>query len=530
MPSSLIVGSGPAAAGAALALAGDPSQTITVVDVGHRLEPEKASVLGRLSATDSDKWDPADVDVIRAQPAGPRTRGLPQKRSYGSDYPFRDVGQLAGLTATGDVNRAVVSGAYGGLSTVWGSQVMPFTPASFERWPVGWSDMEPHYRSILGAIPFSAVEDVLAARFPLLVPAAPLPPVAPRTARVVDAAEQHRRALQAAGVTVGKARLALDAAGCVRCGLCMTGCPYSLIYSSAHTFDRLRQQGRIEYRDGLLAVGVGEDRRPFVIVRDLRDGRHHRIEADQVFVGCGAIGSSRLVLSSLGIFDRDIRLAESAQFIAPMVSLRPVPDPRGGTEFTLNQFNMVVTLDDDWRDTSQIHFYPHNPAIVNALPGPLAVPVAEPFTRQLLRRLTVGLGYLPSWESPAMRMRIVRTSGDLPAAVVSGDERLAWNNRMLRRVIRRMTRVAPLLDLWPMVPLVTLSAPGHSYHFGGSFPHRQCSVDGPLTTDRLGRLPRWPRVHLIDASVFPTIPATTFTLTIMANAHRIASATMRDLG
>ena len=33
-------------------------------------------------------------------------------------------------------------------------------------------------------------------------------------------------------------------------------------------------------------------------------------------------------------------------------------------------------------------------------------------------------------------------------------------------------------------------------------------------------------IHLVDASVFPTVPATTFTLTIMANAHRIASESL----
>jgi choline dehydrogenase-like flavoprotein len=31
---------------------------------------------------------------------------------------------------------------------------------------------------------------------------------------------------------------------------------------------------------------------------------------------------------------------------------------------------------------------------------------------------------------------------------------------------------------------------------------------------------------MVDAAVFPTVAATTFTLTIMANAHRIASATL----
>ena len=40
MPTALIIGSGPAAAGVALALTADPNQQVTVMDVGLTLEPE----------------------------------------------------------------------------------------------------------------------------------------------------------------------------------------------------------------------------------------------------------------------------------------------------------------------------------------------------------------------------------------------------------------------------------------------------------------------------------------------------------
>jgi hypothetical protein len=96
---------------------------------------------------------------------------------------------------------------------------------------------------------------------------------------------------------------------------------------------------------------------------------------------------------------------------------------------------------------------------------------------------------------------------------------------MFREVMRRILRAAPHLDLWPVLPMMFFSGSGKSYHFGGSFPHSDAPADGPLTTDRLGRMEKWSRIHLIDASVFPTVPATTFTLTAMANAHRIAAET-----
>ncbi|HEX9047187.1 MAG TPA: NAD-dependent epimerase/dehydratase family protein, partial [Verrucomicrobiae bacterium] len=64
--------------------------------------------------------------------------------------------------------------------------------------------------------------------------------------------------------------------------------------------------------------------------------------------------------------------------------------------------------------------------------------------------------------------------------------------------------------------------PGRGFHSGGSFPMRQ--NPGELETDALGRLRGWRRIHLVDASVLPDIPATQITFSVMANAHRIGSA------
>ncbi len=95
---------------------------------------------------------------------------------------------------------------------------------------------------------------------------------------------------------------------------------------------------------------------------------------------------------------------------------------------------------------------------------------------------------------------------------------------MLQGLVRSMMKVAPALDLWPVVPMLSVSAAAKSYHFGGTFPHD--TVRSAATTDLLGRLAAWDHIHLVDGSVFPTVPATTFTLTVMANAHRIASGVL----
>ena len=140
----------------------------------------------------------------------------------------------------------------------------------------------------------------------------------------------------------------------------------------------------------------------------------------------------------------------------------------------------------------------------------------------------MGLGYLPGWASPRVRV-VARRGGsaELPNVELERDGEDGWPP-MLHALVRAMLKVAPALDLWPVAPMISVSPAAKSYHFGASFPH------GPTrsarTTDRTGRLAAWDRIHLVDASVFSEVPATTFTLTIMANAHRIASEALKAGG
>jgi ferredoxin len=528
MTTALIIGSGAAAAGAALALSHRENLQITVIDIGLQLESDREQLIETLATSSPDQWDEQTIELISKQPVASRNSVVPEKRVFGSDYPFRNASQLGGLTAVNGANASVISPAYGGFSNVWGSQIMPFTAAAFDSWPVSAATMRHHYEAILQQIPFAGEEDDLASRFPLMRPSVPLPSMSPRSLRVLRAYEKHKAKLNNYGITLGKARLAFSAEQCVRCGMCMTGCPYGLIYSAAQTFDTLRRASRVTFRSGFLALKImEEDNRVAVIVKEIATGGMRRFEADRVYVACGAIGTTRLVANSLGLFDVDLPMLESRQFMLPLLSLQATEDPRNKRDFTLNQFNMIVAPDGGSVDISTIHFYTFNPAFVDGLPSALRARSAERLRVQLLRRLTVALGYLPSWNSSRLRIHIGPGANrpELPELNISGEAPPPGQSQMLRTVLLRLARSGRMLDLYPLLPMLRLSAPGKSYHWGGSFPH---AADRPVTfsSDRLGRVGPWERTHLVDASVFTTVPAMTFGLTVMANAHRIATESL----
>jgi hypothetical protein len=310
--------------------------------------------------------------------------------------------------------------------------------------------------------------------------------------------------------------------------MCMTGCPYGLIYSAAQTFDALRRAGRVTFNCGFMAIKIIEEvNRAAVITKELATGRIRRFEADRVFVACGAIGTTRLVANSLGLSDVDLPMLESRQFVLPLLSLRATEDPRDKRDFTLNQFNMIVAPDGGDADLSTIHFYTFNTAFINGLPPVFRVRSAEWLQVQLLRRLTVAFGYLPSWNSPQLRIHIGSRCSQpgLPGFHISSEAPPPGQSRMLRAVMLRLIQSARILDLYPVIPMLRLSAAGKSYHWGGSFPHMTDRIT-IFSSDVLGRAGSWERIHLVDAAVFPAVPAMTYGLTVMANAHRIASESL----
>jgi hypothetical protein len=114
MPQVIIIGSGPAAVGAALALTSRRDVDLTVLDIGLTLESNRQQAVEVLATQTPSEWASEEISLIVSQPGPSRVRGLPVKRSYGSDFPFRNAGQLDEIDVRTDVNDALISGAYGG--------------------------------------------------------------------------------------------------------------------------------------------------------------------------------------------------------------------------------------------------------------------------------------------------------------------------------------------------------------------------------------------------------------------------------
>jgi len=128
-------------------------------------------------------------------------------------------------------------------------------------------------------------------------------------------------------------------------------------------------------------------------------------------------------------------------------------------------------------------------------------------------------GYLHSDESQTIALTLKRgAAGDADCLQVAAQPNPA-TRRTVKRVLREMLWQGRRLGGEVLPPMLQLAEPGRGFHNGGTFPMRQ--KPGEFESDCLGRPPGWSRVHAVDGTVLPSVPATTITFSVMANAHRI---------
>jgi choline dehydrogenase-like flavoprotein len=134
---------------------------------------------------------------------------------------------------------------------------------------------------------------------------------------------------------------------------------------------------------------------------------------------------------------------------------------------------------------------------------------------QLSERLIVLFGYLHSDVSSHLSLSIAKATKTI--RITGRANPLA--QRIARRVALRLLSLTSSFRAVPTPP--KLDPPGGGNHTGGSFPMSESPAG--FQSDIWGRVAGLRRVHVVDSSVLPSLPGSTISLTIMANAHRIAS-------
>ncbi|PPB79516.1 choline dehydrogenase-like flavoprotein [Albidovulum inexpectatum] len=479
-----------------------------MLDGGRDLEPGAENRRQTMAATDPDGWEPA----ARADWMKPQfTAGPGQIRRYGSDFAVEPATAILCDPPSWFGLRA--SRARGGLSNLWGSAVLPYARSDLTGWPVRAEELAPHYRAVAEFLPISGRADALEMLFPDLpmTGRVPIQP-APQAAELLRRAEDRTDALAKHGVVIGMARQAV-APGCRLCGMCLHGCPYGLIWSGRHALAQLQALPGFDYRPGDIVRSVAEDVDGAIVT--LETGQELR--GDRIFLAAGVLETARIVLRSQS-GPGELTLRDSQHGFLPMLHRWPNRTrPDRGRFHTLPQAFAELRAADMSPHLVHAQIYSWNEHFPRDLVDNYGrVPILVPLLRGLARRLMVAQIFLHSDHSHGMTLQLA-PDGRLKVGLQRNPE----TDAKLRAAARRLAKAFSALGLFSLPQALRIEPPGSSFHVGASLPMHHAPQAGQ--SDLLGRPHGWSRLHVVDASSLPAIPATTITLSVMANAHRIAT-------
>lgn len=527
-----VVGSGPAGTMCAAALL-DAGQPVTMLDVGRSLEPDRLDMVRSLRMHEPQDWATEDVAAIRdIQRQGSSAVDL--KRTYGSSFPYA-LDRLSEIEQVG--TKCTISYARGGLSNVWGGGALPFTAEDLAEWPIGLDDLAPFYRSVARLIPIAGAHDDLLKTRPFYGEARPGLHLSQQAEFVYRRLQTNREYLSAHGYTAGVARVSVHSTadhfqdGCRYCSLCLSGCPYGLIYRCDETLQLLRARSLFSYQPGFKVLRIEERNADGIEIVGQNDtGGVRRLRGERVFLACGVLSTIQIVLDSLNVATADLRLPYPPYFLLPMMSLHNTKKPDQEPRHTLAQLFLEVRKPKESLHSMHLSYYSFDELMKSRLRqslGPLQI-MSRPIEAAFLGRLAAVQGFLHADEGGAIAVSYRKSFGH-----EQGRLRLTGNvhhgaSRVIRRLVIDLAKRSRCTGLFPLFPMLTHGKPGDGNHIGGVFPMRVRPQE--FETDRLGRLPSFQRCHIVDGSVMTTVPAAPPTYTIMANAYRIGTETADSYG
>jgi choline dehydrogenase-like flavoprotein len=519
MKTLIVIGSGPAGVSVSKALL-KRGLRVTMLDVGRTIEKDLGEEIVELRGKDS--LSEADQNRIRGSVKA-SSSGVEEKKLFGSSY----ANKLSDCFRVEKRNAwFYMSFAKGGLSNLWGRLMMPLCKDDEKDWPFPEGTLARYYSRVLEYVPLAGRKDRLDKLLPLYTDNPGFMELSGQAEKLDRRFNQHAEYLENQGYIFGQSRLAACFDGtleradkCRRCGLCLYGCAYENLYSSAWTVDELCRDENFTYLSGYVVDYVEKDQDKLIIhASGDKDGLPKTFDADKVFLAAGSVASTRIVLKSKKMYNVKVDFKVSDFYILPSFTLFSKSNVVEEKLNTCCQY--FLQLSDRAIDSRLINMqvYTYTDYYYQALKKMTGVffPLLKGPISWFLDRFVVVFVYLHSDNSAHMQLSL-KDDDLLEAVGVDNPE----SRKVVRRLKWKLWKSAGKTGVIPFPLFGESQEIGHSVHFGASLP--MGSESKGLVTDSLGRVEGLDGLHVVDAAAFPAIPATSLTFVIMTNACRVGS-------
>jgi len=425
--------------------------------------------------------------------------------------------------------------ALGGLAAAWGAGCPPFIDADLAGFPITHADLAAHYEAVAERIGISGARDDLLPFFGDLHAMQPAVANDTNARAILDRYRRRQSLLNRTGFYLGQPRLAVlsqdhrgRAANQYR-DMDFWSDHGKSVYRPRWTVEELLRHTNFEYCAGLLVERFHESGNDVVevLAHDMQTGARERHEARALVLAAGTLGTTRIVLRSLGGYGVRVPLVCNPHTYAPMLNLHMLGTVADDRRHSLAQLCFAYAPAPDASATLG-HLYSYRSLLGFKLLKESPLPYREGLRifRLLLPSFVIVL--MQHADAPGDgKYCVLRPDGEGRAGALEieyalsaeEEERIERTERAIVRCFRKLGCIC-----------VRRVRPGHaaSAHYAGTLP--MTTAQRELTTEPNGRLRGTRAVYVADGAVFPRLPSKGLTFTMMANADRVGTHLRQRLG
>lgn len=512
----IIVGSGPAGVSAAFPLLEDGLRVL-MVDGGRKPEVEAPTadfLSARANQAEQWKWMVGE----RFHAVEMHDAVSPKLRAPTHAYAFEGFDRSNKIFGKDFI--AIGSMATGGLSNSWGCGVAHFSASELTAFPFAATELELSYAKVSQRVGISGrANDDLSSYFGLDEYSQPPISMDALHTSMSQRYEKHREKLHTQGFRLGRSRVAAlsqdikERKACNLSGNCLWGCQRRSLYSAAHDLPALRKHANFHEFSGFVVDGLVRTGDIWHINGcNVKNNEKKTISAHRILLAAGTLATTRIVLSTLN-HRRPVSFFSSPTAAFLLWLPRQLGTPRM-PGFALGQLSFTMALQ-------------HGVTAFGSTFATTGIPISEfvrhvplkrrygiSLLRELLSSCVVGNIFFPGHLSTAEAT--LNSDGHLNVSGNYKDEvkpLMLESNKKLRKTFFSLGAI--------LLPgSFTIGRPGGDIHYAGTLPMRKFPTTAE--TSSIGEVVGLNGVYVVDGACLPVLPEKSHTLTIMANADRIA--------
>jgi len=519
-PDIVIIGSGPAGVTAATTLI-EKGFKVLMIDYGNKIEDIGDNTMSYLEARRTDnkqhKWIlGADYKVLKENKTGTPKLRIPSKLNVFTGFNCKNKIKVQNFDALGSL-------ALGGLSNVWGAGVACLNEYEAKNFPFDYFELQKSYEILFKRIGINApVSDDLSDFFGIskwIQEPIPLD----QLQNFIYKKYKEKKINLRNEFKLGRARLAtlssnyLDREGCNGCGRCLYGCLRKSIYNSKFSLEKIINNKNFQYLNNHLVESI--DSISDINNINCRVNEEIKIiRTRKVVLACGTLSTTRIALNNIKLNGK-IRL-----LTAPVATyLLFVPKK-------VSEIKTSVFAGGQLSNTQKID---HNESIYGTLFNSYQIPISEYLNHinlnkrysieiisSLISSCAIGNLFLPAIYSD----NYVSVDQDGNLNIIGNyDSNI---DRIIKKMKKELEFNFKQIGAYIVPFSFKLGKPGSDYHYAGTLPMKSRPKLGE--TNLNGELYGSKGIYIVDGACLASLESKPHTLTIMANAERIARNITKD--